>query len=352
MSGSSRPHTPTFRFYGAGDSDRNSTDGQSRTPDSSLPRQFLGSPGSPNRRLSPRARSASPRYDSEDLSNFSFTFADGWIGIPPSAFDRVEDLRSSLPATEPRNSSTTAPPPPFRRLLLSSQAAEAPYELEHPPAAPKNGFTLPAASGSDPQQPADFSLRLLHNATPLPSREPSPQPGESAAVVLRPRPRHQSRASDVSVFSDEAESPPPYDVRSEGAPAHEFFTARFQSTLREGLEIAKDTLKVLEKLDSHVRDDADLKKLLNDAYQLSAFEGSDTKTIAVLGDSGEGMYVLNRLRVAPVDAVTYECVLTLGREEQSHQFPARLPWDCQNRTPSLPSRLSSVNPSSAHSSPG
>jgi ABC-type sulfate/molybdate transport systems ATPase subunit len=61
------------------------------------------------------------------------------------------------------------------------------------------------------------------------------------------------------------------------------------------LDIAKDTLQVLKRLDDHGRGDADL-KLLDDAYQLSAFEGSDTKTIAVLGDSGEG--VSSRLRVA------------------------------------------------------
>ncbi|EAQ83066.1 hypothetical protein CHGG_10884 [Chaetomium globosum CBS 148.51] len=195
-----------------------------------------------------------------------------------------------------RRLSPASPPQPrhcpsARGLLLFPQAPEEQNNPEHPPEPPQNGFEPPTSPNFDQQQPADFSLLLLHNVTPLPSREPSPQPAESSAVVLRAPPPHQSRVSDVSslsLLSGEGESPPPYDVRSEVAPAHEFFTAQFQSTLREGLEIAKDTLRELKKLDGHFPGDPDLKKLLNDAYQLSAFEGSDTKTIAVLGDSGEG----------------------------------------------------------------
>ncbi|KAH6623816.1 hypothetical protein F5144DRAFT_584407 [Chaetomium tenue] len=297
MSGSSRPHTPAFRFCGADNPEYNATNGGRVSPDISIPRQFFGSP---EPRLSPRdrrtrrairARSTSPRFGSEDLSNFSFNFADGWIETPSSAFDRVEDLRSSLPATDPRISATT-PPPPAQGRLLFSQAAGEQNNPEHSPEAPQNGFAPSTSPNFDQQQqPADFPLRLLHNVTPLPSREPSPQPAESSAVVLRARPPHQSRVSDVSnlsILSGEGESPPPYDVRSEVAPAHEFFTAQFQSTLREGLEIAKETLRELKKLDGHFPGDADLKRLLDDAYRLSAFEGSDTKTIAVLGDSGEG----------------------------------------------------------------
>ncbi|KAK3291870.1 uncharacterized protein B0H64DRAFT_420096 [Chaetomium fimeti] len=222
MSGSSRPHTPTFRFHGA------------TGPDPQL------------------------------------VLIDASRPLPDPVQGRPEHDQ------------------PARALTLKIFQASPSGEPEQPPEAPRNGFVLSAASTSDQQQPPDFSLRILHNVTPLPSREPSPQPAESSAVVLRPHSRHQSRTSDLSILSIESENPPSYDVRSEGVPAHEFFTAQFQSSLREGLEIAKDTLRELERLGDHVRDDADLKKLLDEAYQLSAFEGSDTKTIAVLGDSGEG----------------------------------------------------------------
>ena len=80
----------------------------------------------------------------------------------------------------------------------------------------------------------------------------------------------------------------PYDVGSESAPAHRFFTAEFQSTLRAGTAIAREALVEVERLSALVQGDSDLEKLLDDATELCAFRGSDTKTIAVLGDSGEG----------------------------------------------------------------
>ncbi|KAK3306258.1 uncharacterized protein B0T15DRAFT_396538 [Chaetomium strumarium] len=101
---------------------------------------------------------------------------------------------------------------------------------------------------------------------------------------------HRNRTSDVSIASDLEEGPTanPYDVRNERGPVHRFFTAEFQSTLQAGLGIAKDTLAELEGLDGLVQSDRDLERLLSDAKELCAFQGTDTKTIAVLGDSGEG----------------------------------------------------------------
>jgi hypothetical protein len=89
-------------------------------------------------------------------------------------------------------------------------------------------------------------------------------------------------------MSDLEEHVAPYDVRIETVPAHRFFTAEFQSTLQDGLGIARDTVPQLERLASLVGTDSGLEKLLGEAKALRAFHGSDTKTIAVLGDSGEG----------------------------------------------------------------
>ncbi|KAK4152198.1 hypothetical protein C8A00DRAFT_35109 [Chaetomidium leptoderma] len=303
MSQPSRPRTPVFRF------------GESRNPaptftvadgwlfeSNSAPRRssaasgrHLSPPSRPGRGIAPRARSSSPQYRFGDSSNHPFTFGDGWVETSPSAFGRLgEELRDALPTTEPllRPSSASATPTAHQSLFLPTQV--------------NNGGPNGTNTGDNPgppvfafgqqqqQQPRDFSLRLLHNATPLPSREPSPQPAETSAALVVPRPRHlrnrDSDVSDVSMVSDLDDGPTtPYDVRTEAAPAHRFFTAEFQSALRAGLGVARDTLAAAEALDSFVEDGGeDLEKLLDDANELCAFEGSDIKTIAVLGDSGEG----------------------------------------------------------------
>lgn len=82
------------------------------------------------------------------------------------------------------------------------------------------------------------------------------------------------------------EEPAPYNVRDEGAPAHRFFSADFQRTLQDGVRIAKEAVAAVKTLDGFA--DENLQKLLMDSEKLRAFQGSDTKTIAVLGDSGEG----------------------------------------------------------------
>ncbi|KAJ9136605.1 Ras GTPase family protein [Pleurostoma richardsiae] len=80
---------------------------------------------------------------------------------------------------------------------------------------------------------------------------------------------------------------PPYDLRDEETPQHRFFSPEFQSALQKGLGIAKDTVEAIEKLDGLVTDST-LSKFLQTAKRLRVFHGSDTRTIAVLGDSGEG----------------------------------------------------------------
>ncbi|KAK4124286.1 hypothetical protein N657DRAFT_671303 [Parathielavia appendiculata] len=98
----------------------------------------------------------------------------------------------------------------------------------------------------------EFSLRLLLNASPLPTCGPSPQPADSSALT------------------------------------HPFFVPEFQPAFREGPGIARGTQAQVERLVRLVGNDGDLKKLLNDANELCAFQGFDTKTIAVLGESGMG----------------------------------------------------------------
>lgn len=101
--------------------------------------------------------------------------------------------------------------------------------------------------------------------------------------VLRPR-----SVSDVSDVSDNNDNISPYDVRDEEAPLETFFTPVFQTALQNGLSIANKVDTAIETLFGSSQASSDLERLLKDARRLGIFQSSDTRTIAVLGDSGEG----------------------------------------------------------------
>jgi hypothetical protein len=100
-----------------------------------------------------------------------------------------------------------------------------------------------------------------------------------------PRPRSSSDASDIS---DNNENPAPYDVGDEEAPPELFFSPIFQAALHTGLDIANELESCMERLFTLSERSNDLDRLINDAKRLGTFQSSDTRTIAVLGDSGEG----------------------------------------------------------------
>jgi hypothetical protein len=92
----------------------------------------------------------------------------------------------------------------------------------------------------------------------------------------------------VSDVSDNNDNTGPYDVRDEEAPLEPFFTSSFQTALQNGLGIASKVDTAIEKLVGSSEPSSDLERLLKDARRLGTFQSSDTRTIAVLGDSGEG----------------------------------------------------------------
>ncbi len=102
------------------------------------------------------------------------------------------------------------------------------------------------------------------------------------------RQRSISDASDVSDNNEHSDSIGSYDVRDEEAPLEPFFTSVFQTALRNGLVIANKVVSAIENLASSSEPSSDLERLSKDARNLGTFESSDTRTIAVLGDSGEG----------------------------------------------------------------
>ncbi|QKD53759.2 uncharacterized protein FOBCDRAFT_260326 [Fusarium oxysporum Fo47] len=196
-------------------------------------------------------------------------------------------------------------------------------------------------------QKQPFSFQSLHNMTPLPSRSPSPLPCRAtpqqqssqlfssfmtpparttraqstsnsqvppfsfnslsspasdrrqrslsfvSSAVSTPS-RTQLETPDSSYMASQNPEPPalviPYDTRTELAFSHALFTSVFQDALKEGPNIAQKAVKAIEKMQAGNPGilDSDVSKFLDDAKDLQQFQGSDTRTIAVLGDSGEG----------------------------------------------------------------
>jgi hypothetical protein len=102
--------------------------------------------------------------------------------------------------------------------------------------------------------------------------------------------RRERSISDLSTVSDNMENQEPYDVRDEEAPLEPFFTPAFQKSLQDGMGIANKVVTAIEKMADGSKQSGDLKRLLEDARKLGTFQSTDTRTIAVLGDSGEGKY--------------------------------------------------------------
>ncbi|KAH8703638.1 hypothetical protein BGW36DRAFT_287095 [Talaromyces proteolyticus] len=117
----------------------------------------------------------------------------------------------------------------------------------------------------------------------------SPYP---TALLSPPRFSSRGRAeSDVSVYSelsDSGISTTSYDVRDEETPIGPFFTAQFQNALQQGLNVSKSAMTAIEEFRGSIEPESNLGKLLRDARSLSTFHSADTRTIAILGNSGEG----------------------------------------------------------------
>lgn len=129
---------------------------------------------------------------------------------------------------------------------------------------------------------ADFPESTLTSSIPSSSRSRS-------EIIFTPSTlsRRSSDTSDGSEASHRLES---YDIRDEVPPTRDFFTPAFQSALQSGLDVARTAVASINRLAGCPGFGDDLARLLKDAKDLSAFESSDTRTIAVLGDTGEGRY--------------------------------------------------------------
>ncbi|OAQ87853.1 dynamin, GTPase domain-containingprotein [Purpureocillium lilacinum] len=143
------------------------------------------------------------------------------------------------------------------------------------------------------QEPSTLSVRSQPAAT-TPASDSAPRVhSSSASSQENPRSPVATTTGDTvspAAVVQPSPQPIPYDAKDEPAPAHALFTSTFQDALKDGRKIAQAAVAAIEAAIGTGTAEPDdlLRKLMQDAKGLTKFEGTDTRTIAVLGDSGEG----------------------------------------------------------------
>ncbi|TEY79928.1 hypothetical protein BOTCAL_0040g00200 [Botryotinia calthae] len=104
-----------------------------------------------------------------------------------------------------------------------------------------------------------------------------------------PQISHSRRSSEASSADSESSNDDvKYAVEDEKAPLEPYFTEEFQLILGRSYDIAIQVANELGKLENVFGEDVNFRRLLNDSKGLSARDISSTRTIAILGASGEG----------------------------------------------------------------
>lgn len=175
---------------------------------------------------------------------------------------------SSTPSPHPLILTPSTIPSGYVTASTSTPAISIPFVQPPTPVA-----ELPASTTQVPPSVAELlatTTQALPSAVELPAFSP-----------LRPTPASPATARVTPVT--------PYDPRDETTPSHDLFKPAFQDALKNGCRISRDAATAITKAD--IGPDSDLKQLLGETERLKNFHGSDTRTIAVLGDSGEGRFL-------------------------------------------------------------
>jgi hypothetical protein len=106
-----------------------------------------------------------------------------------------------------------------------------------------------------------------------------------------------------AVFSEEKIVVQPSDkiqTQDEDELLEPFFTKNFQRVLKNGIDIVNKVDAAIAQCVSSSESSNDLERLLKDARQLGTFQTTDTRTIAILGDSGQGNWAVRQRK--PVES--------------------------------------------------
>ena len=135
---------------------------------------------------------------------------------------------------------------------------------------------IPAPLGPSP---------VLFNAAPS---EVVTAPAEAPILNVDAAPAATPPTSEGDLIPAFGSGPVPYSVDDEPMPTHQLFDRPFQRLLQRGKEVAKNISSALNTYDVGSTARPDLQNLLQTSRKCVDFSATDTRTIAVLGDSGEG----------------------------------------------------------------
>jgi hypothetical protein len=88
-----------------------------------------------------------------------------------------------------------------------------------------------------------------------------------------------------------------YDVTVEEALEGPFYDPIYQAELQKDREIARAATNALKRADLFTVHGDNLARLIQDGESLSEFEVSSTRTIAILGGSGEGKHAFHQAKL-------------------------------------------------------
>ena len=148
----------------------------------------------------------------------------------------------------------------------------------------------PPDNGSQPSMvfanPPESSFTFRPSMTPITSN--SVERDQTAGLQQTLRNLTLTELGDpASTFTAEAPIGGQYNIRDEPAPNELFYSQAFQSTLKAGIKIADDAFDGLTTLRGCMNNQG-LQIIQETTETLKAYQSSGKRTIAVLGDSGQG----------------------------------------------------------------
>lgn len=182
---------------------------------------------------------------------------------------------------------------------------------------PRAASNLRSRGGSRSSSVSDVLGHSLGNLAGRPSAELGQSSTSEPTLPLRNRSH-----SDLNTSGAGSEEPVvAYNVLNEETPHHPFFSNAFQATLQRGVNIAKAAADVLKSVQSV--QGSSLDGLLKEAEDLCLFHGTSTRTIGILGDSGQGMHNVQL-------TICVLLPLTPRRQEQSYKLFTAFPQARKN----------------------
>lgn len=87
-----------------------------------------------------------------------------------------------------------------------------------------------------------------------------------------------------------------YDITSEEVPQAAFYDPAYQTELEKARGVARSATSALERAGLPTVHGDYLQRLIRDGKSLGEFKVSNTRTIAILGASGEGKYAIHQMK--------------------------------------------------------